>query len=99
MHDTGMYVFCFAVGIQMTYVNYRGMWQVQLDPLTNLPVCDIMESSFPDFFSTFYLLFWDLFGYGEIQNTAIFLPNLRYPKKSAEEEDRFLEPVDMRRFR
>ena len=58
-----------------------------------------MESSFPNFFETFYLLFWDLFGYGEIQTTAIFLPNLRFPKNSSEAEDRFLDPEYMLTFR
>ena len=70
-----------------------------LHPLPNLPVCHEMESSFPNFFETFYLLFWDLFGYGEIQTTAIFLPNLRFPKNFSEAEDHFLDPEDMLRFR
>merc|ERR1739838_1215327 len=59
----------------------------------------IMESSFPSFTETFYQLFWDLFGYGEIQTTAIFLPNLRYPKETADSVDEFLEPDKMLKYR
>ena len=94
-----MFLFCFAIGIQMTYINYRGMWQITLHPLDNLPDCHTMESSFPDFLETFYMLFWDLFGYGEIQTTQIFLPNLRLPKKNESEADVFLDPADMLKFR
>ena len=87
------------VAIQMTYVNYNGMWEVRLDPLTNLPDCRKMETSFPKFGETFLLLFSNLFGYGEVETTEIFQPNLRFPKKSANEEDRFLAPSDMLKFR
>ena len=33
------------------------------------------------------------------QETRIFLPNLRHPKQSPEEDDKFLEPADMLKFR
>ena len=69
------------------------MWQITLDPLSNLPICQEVESSLSNFLETCLLLFWDLFGYGEVQKTAIFLPNLRYAKNTSDDDDVYLGNV------
>ena len=94
-----MYAFCFAICIKMTYVNYQGMWQITLDPLTNLPVCQQMTSKYASLTETLLTLFWDLFGKGEVDDLEIFLPNLRKPKKQSSDPDEFLDPENMHRFR
>ena len=84
----------------MTYINYQGMWQITLSPLTNLPVCELIKSKFPDFTETYKSLFWTLFGYGTLaKNLKIFLPNLRWPKKNRADQDEFFEPEDMLKLR
>ena len=94
-----MYAFCFAICIKMTYVNYQGMWQITLDPLTNLPVCQQMASKYASLTETLLTLFWNLFGKGETDDLQIFLPNLRKAKKQSSDPDEFLDPENMLRFR
>ena len=83
----------------MTYINYQGMWQITLSPLTNLPVCEQIDSKFPKFLETLHSLFWTLFGYGSMKNLKIFLPNLRWKKEEASHEDVYLDPEDMLKLR
>ena len=94
-----LYAFCFALAIHMTYVNYQGMWQITLNSLTNLPTCQTIQSKYPYFGDTLASLFWALFGYANVENSEIFLPNLRKPKKTAQDRDEYLDQEEMLKFR